>query len=594
MGFKRLVRPLSLAVICLLVLLVALNDTSNSSAVTGDIVIDDGGPGFSKSGGFLDAWSGGYNSHFFYTKNATSADEAYVTWTPAIPATRYYTIVVYVPWAYALYQTNNAHYKVVHQSGTSTVVVDQQRVLGFDYRYPPDGSKLGTYRLAAGTSSYVRLGDATGEPYMTKEVDFDAVKFQPACVYLSEDELRNDPQPECRGTFVYDPGQGNLMSRAQLLANASYFVSQGWSMNFLWYAPETTTPVTTANGITWATCPWGTSPHAGSTCVSPLGFTRVTSSVPYGRTDGTFTQNVTLHAWAYGGAFIARLCGNFTPGKTTPTPKVSGHKFNDVNGDGVWQKDVEPAIAGWPITLRDPDGTNYPTQYTTSDGSFLFSITTRPGTYTLTEGSESGWVSTTASALQVNVPEGAGDTEYGDNDFGNEASTATPTFTATPTETDTPTPTPTSTNTPTPTETYTPTLTSTFTPTATSTFTSTPTATFTPSPTETFTPIPTETYTPTATPTYTPTSTATPTLTPTPTPTPTPTATRTPAPTSTPRPPSVGGAILLPPPAMADGSSMPDGDSDPSLLAWATLAGGLGGAIAVFFAACYIRRRRSL
>jgi len=80
----------------------------------------------------------------------------------------------------------------------------------------------------------------------------------------------------------------------------------------------------------------------------------------------------------------------------------------------------------------------------------------------------------------------------------------------------------------------------------------------------------------------------------TPTLSPTPTATRTPAPTGTPRPPSVGGSILLPLPAIANGSSMPDGDSDPSLLAWATLAGGLGGAIAVLLAACYIGRRRRL
>jgi hypothetical protein len=250
--------------------------TATFTDMTGDIIIDDLGPGFSKSGGFFETWSGGYGSagHYYYTWNATSSDEAYVVWRPSIPTTRYYTIVAYIPTPHAW--THSARYKVAHESGTSTMVVDQQRVLGFDHRWPPAGSKLGNYRLTAGTGSYVRLGDATGEPYTTTEIGFDAMLFQPACVYRTEDELRNETQPECRGTFVYDPGVGNLMSRAQLLANASYFISQGWPVNFLWYAPETTKSISTTDAVQWSSCPWGTSPHSGSVCPSSaLDFNRV-------------------------------------------------------------------------------------------------------------------------------------------------------------------------------------------------------------------------------------------------------------------------------------------------------------------------------
>ena len=158
----------------------------------------------------------------------------------------------------------------------------------------------------------------------------------------------------------------------------------------------------------------------------------------------------------------------------------------------------------------------------------------------------------------------------------------TPTYTPTPTKTYTPTatftpipPTPTYTYTPTPTNTWTPTPTNTYTPTPTYTYTPTPTHTWTPTPTNTYTPTPTKTYTPTATFTPippTPTKTWTPTSTPTPV-VPTATSTRTPTPIGTAAPPTatftpggptphgVGGAVLLPPAAIAAESSGTSGSS---------------------------------
>ena len=178
--------------------------------------------------------------------------------------------------------------------------------------------------------------------------------------------------------------------------------------------------------------------------------------------------------------------------------------------------------------------------------------------------------------------------------------TPTPTKTYTPTATSTYTPTPTKTHTPTPTftpipptPTYTPTATSTRTPTPTHTWTPTPTHTWTPTatftpvpPTPTYTPTPTKTYTPTATKTYTPTATRT--RTPTPIGTSAPTATFTPHGT----PHGVGGAVLLPPAAVAAESGGTSGGSGETMALWVTLAMGIAAALGVggWYARSYRRK----
>jgi hypothetical protein len=176
--------------------------------------------------------------------------------------------------------------------------------------------------------------------------------------------------------------------------------------------------------------------------------------------------------------------------------------------------------------------------------------------------------------------------------------THTPTITSTPTNTPVP---PTATYTPTATATYTPTATATYTPTATATYT--PTATATNTPTATFTPVPptpTSTYTPTRT--STPTNTSTPTQQPTVPPTrtvvpPTPTITNTPTPTrtatpGTPHPPGVGGAVLLPPAAIADASEGTSGGSDQSAGMWVALASAVAGILSAGGWYAAKRRRR--
>jgi hypothetical protein len=286
----------------------------------------------------------------------------------------------------------------------------------------------------------------------------------------------------------------------------------------------------------------------------------------------------------------------------------SGHKYNDVACDGTGGSN--PPLSGVTMRLLDAQGNQVGQTTTNANGVYSFA-NVLSGTYAICED-----LTTSGGRTQSYPTSGTGQTgthspygvcyertlsaggHVGDLDFYN-----CPPPTATPTATDTATPTPTDTATPTPTDTATPTPTRTFTPTP--TFTPVPpTATFTPTPTNTptptFTPVPpTATFTPTPTNTPTPTDTPTPThVAPTPTPTktftPTPTKTYTPTPTRTPSHPlGVGGAVKLPPAAIAaESATAPEGFGW-TVGAYAALAGGLAAAaVAIGTGGWYARRRR--
>jgi len=77
-----------------------------------------------------------------------------------------------------------------------------------------------------------------------------------------------------------------------------------------------------------------------------------------------------------------------------PTPGgICVTKFNDANGDGVRQPG-EPTLGGWQFGLTGPSG---PLTGSTGDqtGQWCTSRTLSPGTYTITETTKPGWVSTT-------------------------------------------------------------------------------------------------------------------------------------------------------------------------------------------------------
>ncbi len=99
---------------------------------------------------------------------------------------------------------------------------------------------------------------------------------------------------------------------------------------------------------------------------------------------------------------------------------ISGMKYNDLNGNGV--NDGEPGMENWKITLSGTTQGNEAVQkeFTTAkDGSYRFE-TLLPGTYTIAEVEQSGWVRTAPHEGSYSVV--LVDADVTGKDFGNHGS----------------------------------------------------------------------------------------------------------------------------------------------------------------------------
>lgn len=101
--------------------------------------------------------------------------------------------------------------------------------------------------------------------------------------------------------------------------------------------------------------------------------------------------------------------GNFEEGQ------ISGHKFNDLDGNGVWDQG-EPAIEGWEISLDGPGGSD--STFTDSSGYYSFSDL-GPGQYTVSEEHQTNWQQTAPNGDTFVIDMTSGG-DFGDNDFGNQ------------------------------------------------------------------------------------------------------------------------------------------------------------------------------
>ena len=250
--------------------------------------------------------------------------------------------------------------------------------------------------------------------------------------WADETEMIQD-MSACRNTFIIDPGVGNLISRNLLLENAAFLMSKGFTQNFLWYAPEVVQSEDTS--VQWSDCQAPYHRDTNSACTSNVGFIPMYEA---------FTgSSVSLHLFAYGNSFIGRGCGNYSLDQSAnPVPTISGHKFNDLNGNGVWDSG-EPGLGGWTMELRDSGGSVVQTTTTDANGAYQFSLDgLGPETYAVTEQSQGGWSPTLAPGPVV-VGYGVGNQDFGGNDFGN-VQAATPTASVPGTTPTPPPPTPTS------------------------------------------------------------------------------------------------------------------------------------------------------
>jgi len=105
-----------------------------------------------------------------------------------------------------------------------------------------------------------------------------------------------------------------------------------------------------------------------------------------------------------------RNFGNFQLGS------IAGIKFNDINGDGV-KGQGETALQGWRIRLS-VSGNQIDSTLTDTLGSYMFA-NLQPGTYTVSEQTQSGWIQTFPSGPGTHVvPVTSGLNSTGKN-FGN-------------------------------------------------------------------------------------------------------------------------------------------------------------------------------
>lgn len=140
---------------------------------SGTVVVDDTDAGFRK-GGPSAGWrtvAEGYNGNLTWTYNNETIQQYYnwARWYPNLDARRY-EVFVYIPDRYTT--TSQARYWIYHADGYTLRVVNQST----------NGARwvsLGTYRFRGDSSDFVSLADVTYEPYRTRLIAFDAVKWEP-------------------------------------------------------------------------------------------------------------------------------------------------------------------------------------------------------------------------------------------------------------------------------------------------------------------------------------------------------------------------------------------------------------------------------
>jgi hypothetical protein len=140
---------------------------------SGTVIVDDQDAGFRK-GGSATGWHAaaeGYNGHLTWTKNNDWARYNYNwgRWYPKLSAGRY-EVFVYIPDRYTT--TAAARYWISHAGGYTLRIVNQSAHGG-------EWVSLGTYRFRGNSQDYVSLADATYEPYLSRLIAWDAVKWVP-------------------------------------------------------------------------------------------------------------------------------------------------------------------------------------------------------------------------------------------------------------------------------------------------------------------------------------------------------------------------------------------------------------------------------
>jgi len=141
-------------------------------APTYEVIVDELDPGFTWGGPLIWRHSAyiGYRGHMYWTRNSTYNVYNYAIWRPSLPAPGYYEVYAFIPHNYAT--TRRARYRIFHNGMRHDSIVNQ-------YIYYDRWVSLGTYYFRADGSEFVFLSDNTREPYLSRYIGFDAIKFVP-------------------------------------------------------------------------------------------------------------------------------------------------------------------------------------------------------------------------------------------------------------------------------------------------------------------------------------------------------------------------------------------------------------------------------
>ncbi len=135
------------------------------------VIVDENDPGF-VTGGAASGWRAvneGYDGRMLWTYNNYGSTYNYnwARWYPDLsPDT--YEVFVYIPYRYTT--TAHARYWVRHANGYKLRIIDQSA-------HGDQWVSLGTYYFSGDGSEYTSLADVTYEPYRTRLIGFDAVKW---------------------------------------------------------------------------------------------------------------------------------------------------------------------------------------------------------------------------------------------------------------------------------------------------------------------------------------------------------------------------------------------------------------------------------
>jgi uncharacterized lipoprotein YddW (UPF0748 family) len=142
--------------------------TFTTSAVAGEVIVDDLSPGASCTGTWT-ADSGGHDGYYAYVYNRRTSSTATFTWTPTLTKSGNYDVYCWYPSRSSA--TTNAKYTVYYLGGSTSKTFSQASNTG---KWNLIASNL---PFAAGTSGYVRMDNITSETNSTKYVAADAVRF---------------------------------------------------------------------------------------------------------------------------------------------------------------------------------------------------------------------------------------------------------------------------------------------------------------------------------------------------------------------------------------------------------------------------------